>query len=208
MKTTALAVCLSICICVPALSSTTVQFVDVYGQTASIAGSWYTGQVSAGIYRLRVDGVLQDSFCIDLADTTTTNVVQYSTTSLANAPDPTLGPMNAEKADTISKLWSMAYSPNMTQSQAAALQLAIWDSVVDNDHNLSTGNFRVTGNDYGAQTLLNNLATYTGDGTNLIALTHSQYQDFAIAAVPAPGALALGSLGLTLIGWFRSRRRL
>ena len=102
----------------------------------------------------------------------------------------------------------MAYSPDMTQSQAAALQLAIWDSVVDNDHDLSTGNFRVTGNDYGAQTLLNNLGTYTGDGMTLIALTHGQYQDFAIAAVPAPGALALGSLGLTLIGWFRSRRRL
>ena len=208
MKHTALAVCLSLGLTVPALSSTTVQYVDAYGRTASLAGTWYNGQVIAGIYHIRVDGVLTDAFCIDLADTATTNSVSYSVTSLANAPDPLLGPMNAEKADAIGKLWAMAYNPNMTQNQAAALQLAVWDCLVDLDYNVTTGDFRVVGDNYGAQTLLSALQTYAGSAANLIGLTHSQYQDFATAAVPAPGALVLGSLGLSLIGWFRSRRRI
>ena len=207
MKHVALAVCLCLSITTIALSSTTVQYVDVFGQTANIAGTWYNGQVWAGIYHVRVDGVLQDSFCIDLIDEATTSAVPYSMTSLSNAPDPALGPMGAQKAAAISKLWAMAYSPTMTQNQAAALQLAVWDCVIDLDYNVTTGGFHVSGNDYGAQTLLNSLQTYTGSGANLVALTSTQYQDFA-TAIPAPGALALGSLGLTIIGWFRSRRRI
>jgi hypothetical protein len=115
--------------------------------------------------------------------------------------------MGTQKATAISKLWAMAYSPTMTQNQAAALQLAIWDCVADLDYNVTTGDFRVTGTDYGAQTLLNNVQSYLGSGANLAALSSIQYQDF-VTAVPAPGALLLGSLGVSLIGWLRSRRRI
>lgn len=205
MKNAALIVCLCLGITVPALSSTTVQFIDTYGQTADIAGTWYNGQVSAGIYHIRVDGVLRDSFCIDLLDEVATSPEPYSIVSVGDAPNPSLGPMGAQKAAAISKLWAMAYSPTMTQNQAAALQLAIWDCVVDLDYNITAGGFHVIGNNYGAQTLLNNVQTYSG-GADLFAVTSCQYQDF-VTGVPVPGALALGSLGLTIVGWFRSRRR-
>jgi hypothetical protein len=54
---------------------------------------------------------------------------------------------------------------------------------------------------------LTNVQTYGGTPASLAALTSLQYQDY-VAAVPAPGALALGSLGMMIVGWFRSRRRI
>jgi hypothetical protein len=207
MQRTTLAVCLCLSITGIASSSSTVQYLGTYGQTTTLAGTWYTGQVSAGIYHIQVNGVTQDSFCIDLHDSATSSPVAYDVTSVAGAPDPALGPMGEQKAAAISKLWAMAYSPTMTESQAAALQLAIWDCVVDLDYSVTAGNFRVTGSTYGAQTLLDSLQTYTGSSASLYALTNTQYQDF-VTAVPAPGALTLGSLGLMVVGWFRARRRI
>jgi|WetSurMetagenome_2_1015567.scaffolds.fasta_scaffold449559_1 hypothetical protein len=208
MKNLALAVCLSIAISTLAFASPSVQYVDSYGQTASITSTYYTGSVNAGIYHIKVDGVQQNSFCIDLADTATTSPTAYSAVSLSNAPDAPVGAMGATKATALSKLWTMAYSPTMTQSQAAAFQLAVWDIVTDLDYNVTSGNFRVTGSDYGAQTLLNSLKTYAGAGANLTALSNATYQDYVVSSVPAPGALGLGGLGLALLRWVRSRRRI
>jgi hypothetical protein len=208
MKLSALTVCLSFAITTAALSSPSVQFVDTYGQTATIAGTYYNGSVSAGIYHIKVDGVTQNSFCIDLVDPATTSAQPYSLVGLSTAPDAPAGPMGATKATAIGKLWAMAYSPTMTQTQAAALQLAVWDCVTDLDYNVTSGNFRVTGSDYGAQALLTSLQTYSGNAANITALTSPQYQDYVAATVPAPGALILGSLGAGLVGWLRSRRRI
>ena len=206
MKNVALALCLSLAATTVTLASPNVQFVDVYGQTATIAGTYYNGSVSAGIYHIKVDGVTQNSFCIDLADPASSSAQPYSIVNLSSAPDAPLCPMGAAKATAIGKLWAMDYSPTMTQNQAAALQLAIWDCVTDLDYSVTSGNFRVTGTDYGAQALLNSLQTYNGPVANMQAYTSVTYQDYANATVPAPGAMALGSLGMMLVGWLRRRR--
>jgi hypothetical protein len=212
MKKLAPAVCLWFVFSTAAFASTTVQFIDVYGQTVNVISPYYSGGVNAGIYHINMDSILRNSFCIDIADWVATEPQPYSVLPLEDTPDPVAGPMGIAKATAIGKLWAMAYSPTMTQNQAAAFQLAVWDCVTDLDYNVTSGNFRVSGGDYGAQALLNNLQTYSGAGANLLGLSSPNYQDYVIAgppaSVPVPGAMGLGSLGLGVLGWLRSRRRI
>jgi hypothetical protein len=186
-----------------------VQYTGVYGQTVGIAGTWHTGSVLAGIYKIKINGVPMDAFCIDLQDTTTGSAVEYAKVDLEDAPDvtgdPSLGPMGTAKANEVRKLWDMAYYPAMTQAQAAALQVAIWEVLVDSTYDVTAGGFKLTTADPGAQALLDALPNHTGSA-GLFALTHKDYQDFT--TVPAPGAILLGSIGIGLVGWMRRRRTL
>ena len=101
--------------------------------------------------------------------------------------------MGPTKADNISKLWAMAYSPDMTSEEAAGLQIAIWKT-------LASDNFSVLGNDYGAGILLQRLEDYSGSGARLIALS-GPGQDY-VTPVPEGGStlifLAIAAAGLLL----------
>lgn len=151
----------------------------------SVTG-FYTGTVLAGINHLLVDGVGTNAFCIDPFHFSIPFSNDYAYTPLANAPKPP-GTMGTVKADQISRLWAMAYSPVMTAPQAAGFQLAIWQIV-------GGSLFSFSGSDYGASVLLANLANFNGPGASLIGLT-GPGQDYVIqdlspriAAVPETGA--------------------
>lgn len=166
---------------------------------------FYTGQVQAGINQLLVDGVATNGFCIDPFHFALPSSSGYSYTSLANAPKPP-GTMGAAKAQQISKLWAMAYSPTMTASQAAGFQIALWEIV-------GGPNFSIIGFDYGASSLIAQIASYTGPVAILTALT-GPGQDYVVqdpnrqAAVPDSGTtLALLALSATGLVAVRSRFR-
>lgn len=206
MKKFCLAVAIGLCLSVSALASPSVQSTDVYGWNVDIITPWYVGPMTAGIYKLSVDGVPMDSFCIDPAQDAPSLPEPYTVVYLQDGPDSVVGPMGSQKADVVRKLWAMAYSPSMTKDQAAALQIAIWDTVIDMDYNVLAGNFQIDTYDYGAQTLLALVQGYSGPLADLSVLSSPEYQDYvvdSIPVVPAPGALGLCIIGLAGI----ARRR-
>lgn len=152
--------------------------------TISVTG-FYTGSALAGINKLVVDGIAMNGFCIDPFHFSLPSSSGYDYVPLASAPKLP-GTMGAVKADQISRLWAMAYSPSMTASQAAGFQIAIWEII-------GGANFSIFGSDYGASTLLTNLASFSGTGANLIGLT-GPGQDYVVqefrrtTAVPESGS--------------------
>src|SRR5450755_695790 len=136
----------------------------------SVTG-FYTGNVLAGINQLLVDGVAANGFCIDPFHFSLASSDGYQFTPLANAPKAP-GTMGALKADEISRLWAMAYSPSMTAAQAAGFQIAIWEIV-------GGASFSITGSDYGASALISSLGSFTGPGASLVGLT-GPGQDYVI----------------------------
>lgn len=198
MKKLMLTVCLILGLLIASTADADTVLLDyqnVYGEIVYISGTWHTGSVWAGIYKLIVDGRSVDSFCIDLQDNTTTTPKEYDVVALWQAPDPTLGPMGTEKAIVIEKLWNMAYHPDMTTAEAAALQVAIWDVLVDLDYSVSTGGFRSTYT--AANTLLNDVQSWTGR-SHLEAYTDPTYQDYVVT--PEPGILILLGIALSAVG--------
>jgi hypothetical protein len=161
----------------------------------SVTG-FYSGGVYAGVNQLLVDSVLTDGFCIDPFHFSIGGPQPYNSVPLTSAPkDDHLIPgslMTGSEAVLISRLWALAYSPNMTAPQAAGLQIAIWEVVGGADFHLTTAN------DYGASILLANAASFTGAGANLIALT-GPGQDYVIGGPSVPDAGATATLfGLAL----------
>jgi hypothetical protein len=162
----------------------------------SVTG-FYTGQVKAGINNLLVDGVAMNSFCIDPYHFSQ-NSAGYSFVPLADAPKQHL--MGAAKAEEISKLWAMAYSPTMTAPQAAGFQIAIWEIVGGSD-------FSIFGSDYGASVLLGEVALYNGDGAGLIALT-GPGQDYCVSTPDSGTTLSFLAMTLLCLVFVRGFRKI
>ena len=183
-------------ICGAAVAGPIVEFNEIYGEAVTTAGTWHPGFHTAGVMRLNVNGVSMDAFCIDLNDPATDEPIEYDIIDLAFAPDKSPGPMGQASAQAIMALWEIAYYPNMTTTEAAALQIAIWDCVMDLDYDVSAGGFYITSADPGAQALLDAVEDYTAT-TSLVALTHDIYQDYVITPEPTMLVLlGIGSLSL------------
>ena len=171
--------------------------------TVEMSG-FYSGGVYAGIVNMEVDGIGMQGFCIDPFHFSSRSALNYEMVALSDAPKAYLphftGNMGAEKAEQISKLWGLAFSPSMTANAAAAMQLAIWEIVAGDLFTIKSST------DYGAGALLAQLHSYEGPKADLIALT-GDGQDYVIARVPEGGAtLILLGLGLCAIGLFRLRQ--
>ena len=137
--------------------------------TISVPG-FYTGSVYAGVNKLLVAGTPMDGFCIDPYHFSSTSPLLYNVVPLSLAPKPP-GTMTALQATQISKLWTMFYSTSMTSSNAAGMQIAIWEIVA--------GSQIIQGNDFGASNMLTSMRAYTGAGADLVALT-GPGQDYVV----------------------------
>lgn len=122
--------------------------------------------------------------------------------------------------DLISELWGRYRDSVVSDTTAAAFQVALWElSFGMTDLNLGTGAFRVAGGTVGsliastAQSWLSSLDGSGPKGTGLAALVSNpskpDRQDLLVqipVSVPEPGTLGLLGLGLLGVGYARRKR--
>jgi len=175
----------------------------------------YTGGVYAGINTLSVTlngtSTTYSGFCIDPFHWSASGPTSgYSEVPLVDAPKSPAA-LNAATATDIEDLWAKYYSPTMSSSSAAGLQIAIWELVssnaVANDGLSASKAFSLaTGqSDYGASQDLASLATYTGPAANLMGLT-GPGQDYVVDPQPVPdggGTFILLALTLSALVYVR-----
>jgi hypothetical protein len=143
-----------------------------------------TVTVYAGIDRLTVDGVAMNGFCIDPFHLSVPSSPNYQYVPLTSAPKGYN--MSSGVALDVERLWGNYYSPNMSATAAAGLQIAIWELVGGGYFQLNSAN------DYGAANYIAAVTspTYGGPVANLIALS-GPGQDYVVQNVPEGGVTAL-----------------
>lgn len=147
---------------------------------------FYSGAVYAGLNQLLVGqttsgGTVMNGFCIDPFHFSSTSPVLYNVVNLSAAPKNFNGvsdSMGAQSALYIERLWGTFYSPTMSATTAAGLQIAIWEIV-------GGSYFRVNSlNDYGAANMVNLVenANYSGLTADLVGLssTSQRGQDYVV----------------------------
>ena len=112
------------------------------GGTSGVSGSYYAGELNWEWQAPTPDGFDKYlyTYCVDILH----DVVDPQTVAISNTADPL---MVTQATDGGAKAaWLLnTYAPDIHTSgngiQSAALQVAIWEAISDNDHNLSTGVF-------------------------------------------------------------------
>jgi len=139
----------------------------------------------------------------------------YNMIELEDGPKPGLalgaGPMGDTKADQIRKLWAAHYDEALTSNdKGAAFQVAVWETVYDDDDDLFAGGFRARYTSLAsaptfvqlAQQWLNGVSGLTAMA-NLGAMSSCRQQD-QIVMVPLPAA---AWAGMGLLGGIAAIRR-
>ena len=171
----------------------------------NITAPIYSGGVYAGINQLLINGSqIANGFCIDPFHFSSSQSLNYTVVNLADAPKGDLNPlsngtgMGAANALTIEELWAAYYSPNMNATDAATLQLAIWDVVCGSTFT-TTSSLNIA-----AENWINTVNAGNGPAANLVGLTGSG-QDYVVQSTPEPGSIAL--LGVGLLGLLVAMRK-
>jgi hypothetical protein len=173
--------------------------------------------VYAGVVDLIVDGVATNSFCIDPWHWSANGPQTYNLVSLDLAPKPP-GPMGATAALQIEQLWQQYYSPAISNINAAALQIKIWQIV---DAAVAGGTFQLNSVDANSAAVYSQLAAMTNflssnpnaAAASLAAVTGANGQDYVIQdgrptshRVPDEGA-TFALLAVALAGLVAMRRK-
>jgi len=125
------------------------------GGTSGVSGSYYAGELNWAWQAPTPDGfdTYLYTYCVDIVH----EVVDPQTVAISDTADPLM--MTRATDGGAKAAWLLnTYAPDIHTSgsavEAAALQVAIWEAISDNDHNLSTGFFTLlTTNTYTSETV-------------------------------------------------------
>jgi len=175
------------------------------GVVVNIATLPYTGNLVAGIHNLMVDGEARQGFCIEYRELASTDTLPYTVSALQDAPVAPSPAMGEAQAMDIQKVWSWWKASDGSALSAAIAQCAVWE--IRDDGDFTTGNFVLNTASVRtqAEALLAELPGMT-DYTRMVGLTNSGSQGYGVPVVPAPGALLLAGLGMSLVGHLRRRK--
>ena len=129
----------------------------------TVSGSYYAGQILWDWVAPVPSGFEESivSYCVDvLQDITDPQTVAISTTA-----DPLMETAATNGGGKAAWLLNQFASTVTTGVQAAALQVAIWEAVADDSHNLDTGSF----------TLVHSDAAYTGAAQATLIYDQANY---------------------------------
>lgn len=158
--------------------------------------------VRAGKYNVTYQQTPFEVFCVDANHWAgDTEVTEVGIDSLRNG-------------DLVACLYETHASAADTHTRAAALSVAIWEVLYENedDFNAGSGHFHVTGNGdvvLAANDMLAGLPDFYQPTMNLVILHSEEKQDMIIGTlgeVPEPATLTILALG-GLLTLFRQRRR-
>jgi len=157
------------------------------------------------------------TYCTDVNQFVSSTVRNYTVVPVGQAPSGQA--MGSEKASAVAAIFAAAggtqFASTVSADFACAFQLAIWEVVNDYDPavgpaslSLSTGTFRATPTTGAAvwssvDTLVNGFFAKASSKSSvnpgdIMAIASPTYQD-QLVSVPAPGAVVLTSLGLSLL---------
>ena len=216
------------------------------GANGSFGGGDNTQTVRAGQLRFEVTSVSGaaanhfsagdqvTSFCVDIFQNAQSGTVNFG--GLENAPDPNnSSAMGAQRASLISVLFALRSNDALTtaggqgQTNAAALQLAIWEIVHEDNANLAGNTFAETcldvqndgmgvffaGSANATQVTVQTLANQWlqeawtawasgADGMHLAAAYGNNFQD-VVLIIPLPAPALMAGLGLLAIPVLRRK---
>jgi hypothetical protein len=192
-----------------------------HGATVTVAGSVRSGTFMAGELNWQWIGTTPDgfaqsfySYCIDVAN----NLADGQTVTHRSSDGFTNGVANGgSKAAWLFNQFAAGIRANNTSSantQAAALQIAIWEAMYDTSANLGGGNFRLTTTGSirtQAQTYLTSLysagsSIYTQSVASVLEVARGDRgQDQIVAKVSEPSTLLL--VGVAFLMFAKRARR-
>jgi hypothetical protein len=161
------------------------------------------------------------TFCMEKTEFASTETYQFVTNDEAVKGGTNLGSVGSEGGDPLDPRtaylyagvrggWLPGYNPGAAgNADAIAVQRAIWyiedeeTTIVSPRESYFLGLANASGwTDTGSVVVLN-LYGLTPGTTDQRA-----YKQDMLAIVPAPGAMLLGSIGVSIVGWLRTRRKL
>lgn len=155
--------------------------------------------VYAGVVDLKVNGKSMQGFCIDPFHWSSSSPLTYNLEPLAAGPKNPTGSgstgMGIEAAFQIEQLWHQYFTPSISNINAAALQIKIWEIV---DAAEPGGTFALDSIDHDSAAVtaeINSMTTFLANNphalpANLVAVSGSG-QDYVIPNVADNGSTAL-----------------